>query len=199
MDRVCRCDQPGNPDKVLIGCSKEDCKKWLHEECLKHDVLLKVWEELGTDKPFHAPDAKEEKREEEAKRPLSPVEPGSATVATELPIQVKTDGEGEAAVKANDSVDVKEEREVVAEGSAQALNGRTSTAQTPSADTPRKNGRGRKKEHDLSSKPYEGLFEATFLPESDKFEIKDLRAGIEGGEKTWLEEVNCLVCGSLIC
>lgn len=198
MDRVCRCEQPGNPDKVLIGCPKESCKKWLHEECLKHDVLMKVWEELGTTKPHKAPDVKEEKQEE-AKRPLSPVEPGSATVATELPIQVKTDGDG-ATVKVDDSVDVKEERQVVAEGSAQPQNGRGSTTQTPTAETPRKPGRGRKKaDHDMNAKPYEGLFEATFQPEADMFEIKDLRQGVEGGQKTWLEEVNCLVCGSRIC
>lgn len=160
---------------------------------------MKVWEELRTTKPHKAPDVKEEKQEEEAKRPLSPVEPGSATVATELPIQVKTGGNGET-VKTDDSVDVKEERQVVAEGSAQPQNGRGSTTQTPTTDTPRKPGRGRKKaDHDMNAKPYEGLFEATFQPDADMFEIKDLRQGVEGGQKTWLEEVNCLVCGSRIC
>lgn len=196
---MCRCNEPGNPDKVLIGCPKEDCKKWLHEECLKHSILMKVWEELGTTKPHKAAGVKEEMAQEEAKRPLSPDEPGSATVATELPIQVKTDGEGDT-VKASDSVDVKEEREVAAEGSVQPPNGRTSTAQTPTAETPRKGGRGRKKaDYDMSSKPYEGLFEATFKPDDDMFEIKDLREDIEGGQKTWLEEVHCLVCSTRIC
>lgn len=185
----------------MIGCSADECKKWLHEECLKHDILTRVFEELGTDKPHKASGAgvKEEK-EDEVKRPLSPVEPGSGTVATELPIQVKTDGEGESEVKAaNDSVDVKAEREVAAEGSAaQAHNGRGSNTQTPSAETPRKPGRGRKKAtEDLTNKPYEGLFEATFQPEKDMFEIKDLR-DVQGGDKTWLEEVDCLVCGSRI-
>lgn len=188
----------------MIGCSSEKCKKWLHEECLKHDVLMRVYEQLGTDKPHKASDVKEEKeeQEEEAKRPLSPIEPGTGSVAAELPIQVKTDGEGES-VKANDSVDVKEESAVATEeGSAQPRNGRTSTAQTPTGGTPvRKVGRGRKKADasDMNSKPYEGLFEATFKPEDDMFEIKDLREGIEGGEKTWLEEVKCLVCGTRIC
>lgn len=185
----------------MIGCSADECKKWLHEECLKHDILIRVFEELGTDKPHKVPGAgvKEEK-EEEVKRPLSPVEPGSGTVATELPIQVKTDAEGESEVKAaNDSVDVKEEREIAAEGSStQAQNGRASNTQTPSAETPRRPGRGRKKAaEDLNYKPYEGLFEATFQPEKDMFEIKDLRE-LQGGDKTWLEEVDCLVCGSRI-
>lgn len=202
VEKVCKCDQPGNPDKVLVGCSNEKCKKWLHEECLKHDVLTRVYEELGADKPHKASDVKEEKEEEEAKRPLSPVEPGTGSVAAELPIQVKTDREGES-VKANDSVDVKEEPTATTEeGSAQPQNGRASTAQTPTGGTPaRKVGRGRKKADasEANSKPYEGLFEATFLPDDDKFEITDLREGIEGGEKTWKEDVNCLVCGTRIC
>lgn len=158
---------------------------------------MRVWEDLGRDKPRKAAGVKAEKEEEEARRPLSPVEPGSATVANELPIQVKTDGEGET-VKAGDSVDVKEEREVVAEGSAQPQNGRASTTQTPTAETQRKGKPGRKKAYDLSQKPYEGFFEAVFRPESDMFEITDLRADVEGGHKVWLEAVSCLVCGTRI-
>lgn len=160
---------------------------------------MKVWEELGTDKPHKAPDMKEEKHEEEAKRPLSPIEPGTAAVAAELPIQVKTDAEGETD-KASDTVAVKEGSTVAAEGSAQPQNGRASTTQTPTAETPaRKGGRGRKKaDNDLNHKPYEGLFEATFASESGTFEIKDLRAGVEGGQKTWVEDAHCLICGARI-
>lgn len=166
---------------------------------------MRVYEKLGTDKPHKAFDLrveKEEMKEEEARRPLSPVEPGTGSVAAELPIQVKTDGDGEA-VKANDSVDVKDEFTLgTKEGSAQPQNGRSPTAQTPTGDTPaRKIARGRKKA-DVSStgsKPYEGLFEATFKPDDDMFEITDLRHGIEGGDKTWMEEVACLVCGMRIC
>lgn len=202
VDRVCRCNEPGNPDKVLIGCSSDSCKKWLHEECLKHDILMKVWDELGALNPKKASDVKEEKLEQQANRPLSPVEPGSATVANELPIQVKTDGEGDTVKASGDSVDVKEERDRTTESSAQPQNGRASTTQTPSAEVPRKigPGRGRKKpEHDLNIRPYEGKFDATFKPEEDVFEIQDLREGVEGGLRTWTEQVQCLVCGSRIC
>jgi hypothetical protein len=138
--------------------------------------------------------------EEEAKRPLSPVEPGTGAVAAELPIQVKTDGEGETVKAANDSVEFKEESTVAAEeGSLQPQNGRVST-QTPTAETaPRKAGRGRKKADAGSARLYEGLFEANFKVDQDMFEITDLREGIEGGDKTWLEEVKCLVCGTRIC
>ncbi|CAN8099467.1 unnamed protein product [Discula destructiva] len=202
VDRVCKCNEPGNPDKVLIGCPNDSCKKWLHEECMKHAILTKVFEELGTDKPHKAPgaDAKEVK-EEEVKRPLSPVEPGTGTVATELPIQVKTDGDDKEIKAANNSVDVKEEREVPAEGSSvQAQNGQASASASVGVkeETPRKTGRGRKKAaDDLSSRPYEGLFDATFNPVDDKFEIKDLR-DVQGGDKTWLQDGHCLVCGTRI-
>lgn len=183
----------------MVGCSAEDCKKWLHEECLRHEILMKVWEELGAYKPHMAPDVKEEKQEEEAKRPLSPIEPGTAAVAAELPIQVKTDGEGEM-VKASDTVAVKEGSTVAAEGSAQPQNGRASTTQTPTVETPaRKGGRGRKKaDTNLNQKPYEGLFEATFVSESGTFEIKDLRTGVEGGQRSWTVDAHCLICGTRI-
>lgn len=202
---MCKCKEPGNPDKVLIGCPNDTCKQWLHEECMKHVVLTRVFEKLGTDKPHRAPgaDAKEVNavKEEEVKRPLSPVEPGTGTVATELPIQVKTDGEDikKAPIATSDSVDVKGEREVKAEGSSvQARSGQASAAAGVKEEGSRKPGRGRKRAiDDLSTRPYEGLFEATFQPDNDKFEVTDLR-DVQGGDKTWFEEVNCLVCGSRI-
>lgn len=178
---------------MLIGCANEKCKKWLHEECMKHAVLTKVFEELGTDKPHKA--AGTDVKEEEVKRPLSPVEPGSGTVATELPIQVKTDGQDKSDAKpANDSVDVKEEREGAAEGSsAQAQKSGSAVVKD---ETHRKPGRGRKKaQEDPNLKPYLGLFDAVFKPDNDKFEITDLR-DLQGGDKTWLQDAHCLICGS---
>lgn len=163
---------------------------------MKHAILTKVYEELGTDKPHKAAGADVKNlKEEEVKRPLSPVEPGSGTVAIELPIQVKTDGQAKSEAKpTNDSVDVKEEREGAGEGSS-------AQAQKPGSaavkeEAPRKPGRGRKKaQDDPNWKPYEGLFDAVFHPDSDKFEITDLR-NLPDGDKTWLQEAHCLVCGS---
>jgi hypothetical protein len=74
------------------------------------------------------------------------------------------------------------------------------STQTPTAETPaRKIGRGRKKADAGAARPYEGLFEANFKVDQDMFEITDLREGIEGGDKTWMEEVKCLVCSTRIC
>lgn len=179
----------------MIGCVNEKCKKWLHEECIKHDILTKVYEELGTDKPHKAAGADvKEVKDEEVKRPLSPVEPGSGTVATALPIQVKTDGQDKSDSKpTKDSVDVKEERDGAGEGSsAQAQKSSSAVVK----EETRKPGRGRKKaQEDPNSKPYLGLFDAVFRPDSDKFEVTDLR-DVEGGDKTWLQEAHCLCCGT---
>jgi hypothetical protein len=30
----------------MIGCNNPDCKKWLHEECIKEDVLRKTYQSL---------------------------------------------------------------------------------------------------------------------------------------------------------
>src|SRR5687767_6116766 len=47
VEPVCSCSQPENPDKTLVGCSNELCKKWLHDDCLIHEALMKTYERLG--------------------------------------------------------------------------------------------------------------------------------------------------------
>lgn len=77
VELVCGCNTPANPDKLLVGCSSESCKKWLHEECIKDQALRATFERLGTDKP-HIPvkeekvDKKEEKEDEDAKAKTEP-------------------------------------------------------------------------------------------------------------------------------
>ena len=175
--------------------------------------MLKTYERLGKDKPHRLPGfVKEDKETEEAKRPLSPTETGTGIVANHS-IDVKADGEADS-VKVNDNVEVKRLDEDEAPASSVAPEDQNSVRnnQTPSAETPgkgtpnRKPGRPKKKVADASavteskSKPYEGLFDATVRMDLSPpmLEIKDLREGVEGGEKTWQEEINCLVCGSRI-
>ena len=38
----CICDKPSNPDKRLIQCDNESCKKWLHEQCLINAILERL-------------------------------------------------------------------------------------------------------------------------------------------------------------
>ena len=114
IENVCDCNQPANPDKMLVGCGDESCGKWIHEECLKHYALMRVYERLGRDKPHIAdkkqdddgpPEAaatkeaavegvlKSETANEDVKEPLSPRESGGA-VSVQHSIDVKPNDDG---------------------------------------------------------------------------------------------------------
>lgn len=202
VEAVCKCGQPANPDKTLIGCTAEGCTKWLHDECLRHEHLMKTFERLGRDKPHKkaADLVKEEKNGDEPKRPLSPTESGAA-MSAEQSIDVKADVDGEG-VKVNDNVEVKRLEDEAAE-SNRGESERKSESAPAAPSSARKPGRPRKKNEslgpDAKNKPYEGLFEAA--PRMDltppQMEITDLRDGIEG-EKSWFESIHCLVCGAQV-
>jgi hypothetical protein len=199
----------------------ENCKKWMHEQCILDDALKTTFNRLGTDKPHLSPvttKKEEEEDSDEAKRPLSPTETG-ADVSTQHSIDVKADaGTADAVhVGTKDNVEVKQAddedapaapEDSVAEQSAEpqatSENASTDTPSKPTAagkSTPgRKPGRPRKKEaNGDSSRPWDGLFEAT-LKMADigppMIEFRDLREGVVGGEKTWSEHVKCLLCGT---
>lgn len=102
VELVCGCNTPANPDKLLVGCSSESCKKWLHEECIKDQALRATFERLGTDKP-HIPvkeekvDKKEEDNDEDAK---AKTEPNGVDVKAEKGVNGATNGN--RALKAGD-------------------------------------------------------------------------------------------------
>lgn len=199
VETVCKCGQPANPDNILIGCSKENCGKWLHQDCLIHEALLKTYERLGTEKP-HMPVKSET---EEGQRPLSPTEPGAAASAQQS-IDVKAEGVGDDAIK-GESGDTKPE--ALTKLSEEPLSS-VAPSETPVSRTRRgtmtpnptpggqkgvkARGRGRRK----ADKPYEGLFEAKTRMDLTPpvIEITDIRGGIEGGEKSWEEPMDCLIC-----
>ncbi|ERS99830.1 hypothetical protein HMPREF1624_03195 [Sporothrix schenckii ATCC 58251] len=96
IETVCDCNQPANPDKMLVGCGDDNCAKWIHEECLKHYALMRVYERLGHDKPHIAVKpaladvVKSETGTDDVKEPLSPRESGGAASAQHS-IDVKAD------------------------------------------------------------------------------------------------------------
>ncbi|CAK7201060.1 hypothetical protein SEUCBS139899_003761 [Sporothrix eucalyptigena] len=97
IDTVCDCNQPANPDKLLVGCGDPSCGKWIHEECLKHYALMNVYDRLGHDKPHIkaktdvvAGGVKSETGSDDVKEPLSPRESGGAASAQHS-IDVKAD------------------------------------------------------------------------------------------------------------
>ncbi|CAH0019471.1 unnamed protein product [Clonostachys rhizophaga] len=48
---VCKCKTPANPDKMLVGCTNKSCGKWMHDDCLRHDALMRVFDRLGKTTP----------------------------------------------------------------------------------------------------------------------------------------------------
>jgi len=113
VELVCSCNTPANPDRLLVGCSSESCKKWLHQECILENALRQTWNRLGADRP-HIPIKKEEEDDaNESKRPLSPTET-SAEVAMQQSIDVKSEGEPDAVhVKQGNGVEIKRGEEDV--------------------------------------------------------------------------------------
>ncbi|KAI4861776.1 hypothetical protein F4820DRAFT_460704 [Hypoxylon rubiginosum] len=178
----CQCNRPENPDKRLFGCSNEDCKRWLHDECLIHEALLKTYKRLGTDKPHKSAPVKEEEGGEGAKRPLSPSESGAAQT-TEQSIDVKPE-EHQQTIKLAD-----------VEGTLPAIKAESANV---SVAEPKRRGRPKKSERDdpTAIKPYEGLFEAIIQSDLSPpmLEVTDLRDSVTGGEKSWTEPLHCLIC-----
>jgi hypothetical protein len=66
-----------------------------------------------------------------------------------------------------------------------------------SAKVSAKNGRKKKSADD---KPYAALYEADLKMNGGPtaWEIRDLRESVTGGEKSWMEEACCLICGAVI-
>ncbi|KAK0667372.1 hypothetical protein QBC41DRAFT_139425 [Cercophora samala] len=215
VDLVCRCNTPANPDRKLLGCTVEACKKWMHEECIIEDALQSTYKRLGTDKPHLPPEPiKKAESDIEGQRPLSPSETGAA-VSAQHSIDVKA--EGEPAQNGNGNVDVKQTEEEdgpTAPEDAAPSSGRRSTSAAAGTSTSstklilksasgRKGGKPKKKgeANGESSRPWEGLFEVTLNTEKNGppvLEFKDLREGIVGGEKMWTEPVRCLLCATTV-
>ncbi|ORY66187.1 uncharacterized protein BCR38DRAFT_338987 [Pseudomassariella vexata] len=185
----CKCNRPENPDKILVGCTNDYCKKWLHDDCLVHGALLDTYKRLGADKP-HKPSVVKEEEGDGPKRPLSPSESGAGQT-TQQSIDVKPEEQGTiklADVENNPTaLDVEDLTTIpVASGSSE----------------PKKRGRPRKSEpgDPGTSKPYEGLFEAVIRNDlvPPVVEIKDQRQNVDGGDKSWTEPIRCLICHHVI-
>ncbi len=207
VELVCSCNTPANPDHLLVGCTTEACKTWMHENCIKEDAMKSAYERLGRDKPHVSPESKGSK--EDAKRPLSPTETGAAVSAHS--IDVKSEGGPDAVhVGMKDNVEVKPSddedaptapEDAIPEPSAEPpTKSETDTPNKLNKATKAKPGRPRKKGLETngeSAKPWLGLFEVNLKMQEggpNLLEFKDLREGIVGGDKTWAEPMKCLVC-----
>ncbi|EXM14117.1 Bromo adjacent homology (BAH) domain [Fusarium oxysporum f. sp. vasinfectum] len=191
VELVCKCQMPANPDKTLIGCTSSECGKWMHHECMAHDILMQVYERLGTDKPYRTEGSivKEEKPEE-ATRPLSPTD--AEEKETQPTIDVRS---GET----NDNVHVKKAARETPRETETPTPGPTPSRPLATASVKGSAKKGREKKT-ADSKPYLGLFEATLKMQDGPtaWEIRDLGENVKGGDKTWTEKAHCLLCGSSI-
>jgi hypothetical protein len=179
----CKCNRPENPDKQLINCTNPECKKWLHDDCLVDEALMKTFARLGTDRP-HKPARVKTEELEGGQRPLSPSESGAAQTAQQ-------------------SIDVKSEDQQtikLADVEGAEPTGKNESRTVPIVVTgsePKRKGRPRKSDANqaVNTKPYEGLFSAVVNDTTPPVvEIQDLREHVTGGEKSWVEPIHCLLC-----
>jgi hypothetical protein len=178
---VCRCNSPENPDKKLLGCSAKECMGWMHEQCLMEDALRATYERLGPGKP-HLP-LESGNKETDSGRVVSAQHSTTAPPECSLP-------------------EMPSERRVAGD----RVN--PSTPNTKGlirmAMLGQETGELRKKvseENSKDPKPWTGLFEVSVNAEQKgppRMEFKDLREDVMGGEKTWTEPVNCLLCGTTV-
>lgn len=123
---------------------------------------------------------------ESAKRPLSPSETGAAQTA-EQSIDVKPE-ENQQTIKMAD-----------VENALSAIKAENANSVAVASTEPKRRGRPRKSElnDQAAAKPYEGLFEGVIHSERSPpvLEITDLRDSVTGGDKSWTEPVQCLICG----
>ncbi|KAI3570578.1 hypothetical protein IWW34DRAFT_903249 [Fusarium oxysporum f. sp. albedinis] len=163
----------------------------MHHECVAHDILIRVYERLGTDKPHRTEGlVVKEGKPEEATRPLSPTD--AEETETQPMIDVRS---GET----NDSVHVqKPARKILHKTVTPTPNKPTPSRSVATASTKASAKKGHKK-NTGHSQPYLGLFKATLRMQDGPiaWEIRDLRESVTGGDKAWTEEAHC-PCGSSI-
>jgi hypothetical protein len=188
---------------------------------------MRVYDCLGTDKPHilieRMKEEKVDEDEEEVKRPLSPMETGSAGAAL-YSIDVKSVGYAKH-VNTKDNVDVRggedddapaaPEDQIRRSGSrrdtsSELWNGSKTSDKVSTAKlgaSRKLAARAKKRASEVNgdagrtlTKPYEGLFEVSLKMDLSPpmLEFKDLRQGVFGGEKVWQEPILCLVCNSRI-
>lgn len=183
----------------------------MHEDCLRHDVLMRVYGRLGKTQP----------QKIDADAVMTTIEAAGAAFGDLKPIN----GGG---IKEEEDVDTKKKASV--DGTSMLMTPLTPrTELTPSqplaengngtngvlspaqkAELPLLLGTGKVLEpgsspfrkavfssgNNKKAKPYKGLYEAHMRLDDGPtaWVIRDLRNNVVGGHKMWLEKVSCLLC-----
>lgn len=184
--RICICQTPTNPDKVHLKCTSPRCGKWMHYECLTHDILVKTLARLAVDDP------------EQAQGPFSDVPEDSATFHSR-PTRGLSVKQAHPQTGGLDSLG----REAVGSPNVPAC----TTASTRghislNLNRPCVKSLGQRKDGEIVSSdiPYLGLLEAELKTDqgSVRWEIQDRRPNAVDGERRWTEDVECLFCGEVV-
>lgn len=157
---------------------------------------MRVYERLGAHKPHvsekkEQPSVKMEIDEEPVPRPLTPTENKEERSPSAIDVKGPSENGDHAPVVQNSDSTPKGPTQTPTPGPPNSVGPRSAK----SAST--KKGRGKK---GVEDKPYEGLFEATLKMSEGPmvWEITDLRTKIVGGDRTWTERAECLVCHKTI-
>lgn len=162
----------------------------MHIDCLRDDVLERVYNRLGTDRPHivKEPPVKKEPtiKKESAQEPLSP--PKGDDEQTRATIAVHGDANtDDAAVQPS-----------IENSTDQALQAaQLDLPERPKGLVRKKSVKGRA----TNAKPWVDLFDADLRMSDDGpmvWNIEDKRPGVTGGSKTWTERAICLLCGNKI-
>lgn len=162
----------------------------MHHDCLLDDVLARLYERLGTDKPHverkrvkteTEDDENDDKPKQEPQAPLSPTEVKSEETQPTIAVRGS---------EISDSSGFKPSDEETASSKLAAV---ATATQKPASDRKPPGKRRR-----ASAKMYKDLFEATLRMNDGPmaWKIRDLRN--VGGSETWTEPAHCLVCGTTI-
>lgn len=147
-----------------------------------------MYQRLGTDTPHMAPKSVKEEDEDNDEKPEK--EPQAPLSPTELKAEETQPTIAVRGSENSDSSGVKQSDEETPRPRVISQ----STSQNAINDKKKPPGRKRR----ASAKVYRGLFEATLRMNDGPmvWEVKDLRD--VGGDKSWTEPANCLVCGTTI-
>lgn len=183
----------------------------MHLECLRDDVLRRIYDRLGADRPHIAKEPPAIKKEEDdaVKRespqaPLSPPkleqEQPKATIAVHG--DANTD---DAPVKRLESELLLPPKQSEEDAEPTPPAEPVAQPQQPRVVKPAKGVARRKDARRRASSapvkaPYLDLFEANLRMADGPmaWEIKDLRQDVDGGVKTWTESASCLICNTNI-
>jgi hypothetical protein len=156
---------------MLISCSNKECGKWMHDDCLRHDALMRVYERPGRTPP------------QDCNENGTMVEKGDGAMSS-------TSTRAHASTPALEKTT---EETTAFETSTEPLGLSLFTAPAPPSATSATK-KGAKKE------PYRGLFDATLILDNGPlgWRIEDLRDKAASGAKEWRELARCLFCSSLL-